>query len=248
MNRRAVGSALIGGIAIAIAVSGMASAHVVKQFGTYSVALGWLSEPAYVGERNAVVVIIKDGGGNPVDDVASGDLTVTVSAGGQTTGALPLNPSFDADTGLGMHGQYTADLIPTIPGDYTFHLEGKVHDAAVDETATSSDTTFNAVEDPASVQFPVKIPTTSEISAKVDRLGARVQSAADAASAAAGSIQSATDTATAAQTAAAAAQTAAANAASQASQALLVGLLVGGAGVVIGLVGVVLALRTRKAA
>jgi hypothetical protein len=262
MNRRIIGAALSGAAILAIAASGVASAHIVKQFGSYSIALGWLREPTYVGELNAVVIIIKDDKGNPVDDVPAGDLTVTVTAGSQTTAALPLNPSFDPDTGLGMHGQYTADLIPTIPGDYTFHLAGKVHGTAVDETATSSDTTFNAAEDPATIQFPVKVPTTTEISTKVDKLGTRVQTAADAASAATGSIQSATDAAnaasasvksatdaaTAAQTTATAAQTAAANAANQASQALLLGVLVGGIGVVLGIAGVVLALRARKTA
>ena len=262
MNRRTIGAALSGAAILATIVSGAASAHVVKQFGAYSIALGWLTEPTFVGEPNAVVAIVTDDKGKPVNDLNSGDLTVTVAAGGQTSAVLPLDPSYDADTGFGTQGLYFTDLIPTQPGDYTFHLAGKVHDTAVDETATSSDTTFNAVEDPASVQFPVKVPTTTEISDKVDKLNTRVQTAADAASPATGSIQSATDAANAAttsvksatdaaaaaQTAANAAQASASNAASQASQALLVGVLVGGLGVLLGLAGVALALRARKAA
>ena len=241
MNRRAIGGAASGAAILALAVSGIASAHVVKQFGPYSIALGWLSEPTYVGEQNAIVAIVTDAKGAPVNDLGLGDLTVTVSASGQTTAALPLDPSYDPDTGFGTPGEYFADLIPTLPGDYTFHLAGKVHDTAVDETATSSDTTFNAVEDPATIQFPVKVPTTVEISTKLDKLDPRVQSAADAASAVADSVKSAAD-------AASAAQTAATDASSQASQAFLVGGLVGGLGVVLGLAGIALALRARKAA
>jgi hypothetical protein len=241
MNRRVIGAAASGAAVLVLAVSAIASAHVVKQFGAYSIALGWLSEPTYVGEQNAIVAIVTDAKGAAVNDLASGDLTVTVSAGGQTTAALPLNPSYDPDTGLGTPGEYFADLIPTIPGDYTFHLAGKVRDTAVDETATSSDTTFNAVEDPATIQFPAKVPTTVEISTKLDKLDPRVQTAADAASAATDAVKSASD-------AASAAQTAASEASSQASQALLVGGLAGGLGIVLGLAGIALALRARKAA
>lgn len=156
MNRRMPGIALSAAALLAITASSVASAHIVKQFGSYSIALGWLTEPTFVGEPNAVVAIVTDDKGKPVNDLASGDLTVVVSAAGQTSATLPLDPSYDPDTGFGTQGLYSTDVIPTQPGDYTFHLAGKVHGTAVDETATSSDTTFNAVEDPSSVQFPVK--------------------------------------------------------------------------------------------
>ena len=227
MHRRSVTAAVVGAVLLAAAAGGVASAHIVKQFGPYSIALGWLVEPTYVGERNAVVVIVKDATGNPVDDIKAGDLTVSATAAGQSTAPLPLIPSFDPDTGLGTHGEYAADLIPTLPGDYAFHLSGSVHGTAVDETAVSSGTTFNAVEDPTSVQFPVKVPTTTELSTKVDQLGTRVQRAADDA---------------------AAAQTKADDAANSARLALAVGGILGGLGVVLGLAGVLLARRSRKAA
>lgn len=254
MNRRILGAALSSAAILAIAASGAAVAHVEKEFGPYAVELGWLNEPTFTGERNAVVVIIHEDE-KPVTDVAAGDLTVTVSAGDQTSAALPLVPAFDPAEGTGTLGYYVADMIPTQPGDYTFHLTGKIHDTAVDETATSSDTTFNAVEDPASIQFPVKVPTTTAISDKVDQLGTRIQSAADAAASAAAGIKSATDAAGANQAAikaatdaATAAQAAAASAQSQAAQAQTVGIAVGGVGILVGLVGVFLALRSRKAA
>ena len=103
MHRRSVTAAVVGAVLLAAAAGGVASAHIVKQFGPYSIALGWLVEPTYVGERNAVVVIVKDATGNPVDDIKAGDLTVSVTAAGQSTAPLPLIPSFDPDTGLGTH-------------------------------------------------------------------------------------------------------------------------------------------------
>ena len=241
MNRRALGAAVTGAALLALAASAVASAHVVKQFGSYSIALGWRSEPTYVDEQNAVVAIVTAANGRAVNDLNPGDLTVTVSAGGQTSAALPLEPSYDPDTGFGTPGEYFTDLIPTSPGVYTFHLAGTVHGTAVDETATSSDTTFNSVEDPSSIQFPAKVPTTTEISAKVDQLGTRVQSAAAAGSASAAAVQSA-------HAAADAATAAVSEASSRAWQALLVGVLMGGLGVALGMTGVVLALRARTAA
>jgi trimeric autotransporter adhesin len=263
VNRKILGVAMSGATILAIASSSLAAAHVEKEFGPYTVEMGWLNEPTFTGERNAVVVIIHETSSDKaVTDVNPGDLTVTVSAGDQTSAALPLVPAYDAAEGTGTPGYYTADMIPTQPGDYTFHLSGKIHDTAVDETATASDTTFNAVEDPATIQFPIKVPTTTAISDKVDQLGTRIQTAADAAASAAASVQgatdaatanqaaikAATDAATAAQTAASAAQTAAASAQSQASQAQTLGIVVGGIGILVGLAGVFLALRSKKAA
>ena len=65
-------------------------AHVLKDFGPYSVALGWVHEPTYVGQLNAVQVVVKDAPAKPVTDIADGDLTVVVSAGGQDSASFSL--------------------------------------------------------------------------------------------------------------------------------------------------------------
>ncbi len=227
MRLRSSVVAMCAGVILAIGFAGVAGAHVVAQFGPYSLAIGWLHEPAYVGVDNAVQVIVKDAAGKPIDDVPASDFTVVVSTGGQQTAALPLNASADPDTGLGTPGEYTAHLIPTAPGDYTFHLVGTIHGTKVDQSFTSSATTFNAVEGQADAQFPVKVPSETEVSALVDRLTARVTSAQAAADAATGAASSASDAAT---------------------RALEVGAVVGGAGVVCGLAGIALALRARRKA
>lgn len=190
-----------------------ASAHVVKTFGTYSIAMGWQHEPTYSGALNAVQVIVKDAHGSGVSDLNDGDLKVQVSQGGKSTNVLPLNNTFDPDTGLGTPGEYDAALIPTVPGDYTFHLTGTVHGTPVDETATSSDTTFDTVKDPSAIEFPTQPLTSSALSQNIVRVDGRVSNA---------------------QTSAGSASDSANRATVLAIVALVVGVVAGGAGVALG--------------
>jgi hypothetical protein len=176
---------------LAFGLSGVASAHVLKNFGTYSVALGWAKEPTYVGVPNAVQVIVKDASGKPVTDLADGDLKVVVSLASQSSAALTLANAFDSDTGLGVQGDYEASITPTVVGDYTFHLTGSIHGTAVDETATSSDSTFNSVVDQTDVQFPVKVPSLTDIVTRLDRIDARLSASPSAAPSAAASASAA---------------------------------------------------------
>jgi hypothetical protein len=232
MRFRVGGTAIGAALILAMVISATASAHFVKQFGTYSVAMGWLHEPTYAGVENAVQVIVKDEAGQPVNDLAPGDLEVVVSTAGQQTAALPLQPSFDPDTGLGTPGEYTAPIIPTLVGDYTFHLSGSIHGQAVDETATSSDQTFNSVTAGTDVQFPVKLPALGDLSTLIQRVDGRV-TAADTA-------------ATQAQQAATNARQEASQASDNANRALLAGVLIGGLGVLLGLAGLIVGLRASR--
>jgi len=197
--------------------------HVVVKAGTYSLAIGWAHEPTYVGEQNAVQVIVTTAAGRPVDDLKAGDLAVVVSTGGQQSTSLQLVPMYDADTGLGIHGDYEAALMPTAPGDYTFHVTGSVHGTTVDETETSSDSTFNSATDATGVQFPAKLPTMAEVATRLDRVDARIAALPSPA-----------------------ADTAASDAESAASQALLVGVAVGGAGVILAVAALLLGVRGRR--
>jgi hypothetical protein len=221
MHRSALGWAialLAIGLMIIAAPSPVA-AHIVKQVGPYSVALGWVREPTYAGQLNAVQVVIKDAKGNPVSDLRADDLKVVVTTAGQQSDPMSMAPTFDSDTGLGIPGDYEAPLIPTAPGDYTFHVTGTIHATKIDETATSSDTTFDSVVDSSAIQFPTTLPALGDLTTRVERVDARVQ-----------------------------AQLAAANDAKSAAQgALVAGLAVGGAGVLIGLVALALAILVRRA-
>lgn len=214
--RRRARLAFVGAALFAIVFANAAQAHVVFTVGTDTVALGWVHEPVYVGEQNAVQAVIKDASGKPVTDLNAGDLKVVVSIGGTATPTpLDLAPGYNEDTGLGTPGDYEAPIIPTIPGDYTFHLTGSIDGTPVDETATSGDSTFDSAVDATSIQFPNQLPTVSEI---VTRL----------------------------QGDEAAAQSAASDAKNSASTALLVGGVVGGVGIIFGLIGIFMARQARR--
>jgi hypothetical protein len=218
MHRSARAAAVVAtAIGMTIGVAAPATAHVVKQIGPYSVAIGWVREPTYVSEENAVQVVIKDSAGNPVSDLSADDLKVVVSAGNQQSDPMSLAPTFDEDTGLGIPGDYEATIIPTAPGDYTFRVTGTIHDQSVDETVTSSDSTFDAVVESTAIQFPLKLPALSGVITRLDRIDARI--AAD--------------------------RTSTEEAAAAATRALVVGIVIGGLGVLIGGAALFMSLRRR---
>ena len=240
---RRFGVAIAAAACAVLLVASVADAHVVKTFGTYSVALGWVHEPTYVAEQNAVQVVIKDAAAKAVTDLNDGDLKVTVSVGGQTSDALPLANKFDPDTGLGVPGDYEAPIIPTAPGDYTFHLTGSIHGKAVDETATSSDATFNSVVGATGIQFPNQLPALTDVITRLDRIDARLASPAPSSAAAPAPSSGATE-----DPAIGAASTAASSAQTAANNALLAGAGIGLVGVIIGLAALAVAVRGRRPA
>ncbi len=72
-------------------------------------------------------------------------------------------------------------MIPTAPGDYTFHVTGKVRGVKVDLKVESSPTTFSPVEDASAVQFPVKVPASDQVAERLDKELPRMAAAADVA-------------------------------------------------------------------
>ena len=69
-------------------------------------------------------------------------------------------------------------MIPTAPGDYTFHVTGAVEGVKVDLEVTSSPKTFSPVEDASAVQFPVKVPGTGQVAERLDKELPRLATAA----------------------------------------------------------------------
>ncbi|HEY1331394.1 MAG TPA: hypothetical protein VGH10_07975 [Actinomycetota bacterium] len=192
MRRRATtGVVLVAGMAAALLLgtTTAASAHVAGKAGPYSFLIGWGQEPAYAGQQNSVQFIVKNAStGRAVTDI--GDQISVEVIYGTNKMTLPFEPTFDPDTGLGTPGDFRAWFFPSAPGNYTFHLTGKIGSTNIDQSFTSGPTTFDSVQDPAKLQFPVKAPTTTQLNAKLDatlpRLAtsAQVESANDAASSA----------------------------------------------------------------
>jgi hypothetical protein len=143
-----------------------AAAHEVRQVGAYRFTVGWGSEPAFAGQENSVQLIVTSRRtGRPVVTAAD-TLHVTVGFGVRSQ-AFALVPTFDPDTGLGAPGDYRAWLIPTAPGDYTFHFTGTIGSQTIDQRFTSGPTTFATVQDPTAAEFPVQTPTMTELAQRV---------------------------------------------------------------------------------
>jgi hypothetical protein len=124
--------------------------------GAYSISLGWRNEPAYAGLLNGPEVFISiphgdDHGDSPHDEAFPEDIAVSLQVEvtfGPETKMLTLEPAW------GTTGHYIADLIPTMPGDYSFRIFGTIGDVRVDETFTSADGEFSTVEPSSDLMFP----------------------------------------------------------------------------------------------
>ena len=148
-----------------------AYAHEARDVGAYHFLVGWGNEPAYSGQENSVQLVLTYlRTGKPVVNLGT-TLKVTVVFGSQSM-VFGLEPTFDPDTGLGTPGDYRAWLFPTAPGDYTFHFSGTIGSQKIDQSFTSSPTTFNPVQDPTAVEFPVQTPTMTELAQRVDCVAA----------------------------------------------------------------------------
>jgi len=125
MNRKFFAPAcLIAFIALLISYQTV-FAHEVITVGDYTLEVGWLSEPPIVGQQNAIVVNVSTTSDEqPVEDASA--LTVTVSYGGQSK-TLTLQP-----LGEDTPGQFVAPILPSVAGQYTVTLGGKLSDTDVD--------------------------------------------------------------------------------------------------------------------
>jgi hypothetical protein len=196
MTRARLCAALAAGAMLAVASAAPAFAHTTKTVGTpavYQLTIGWQHEPTYVGVQNAVQVLVhKTSDGSAVDDLGAIGLQVQVVFSGQKSDPMPLVGAFDPDTGLGTRGEFDAPLIPTRPGDYTFHITGDINGTKVDVSVTSGPSTFDSAKSPADIEFPAKDPTAADLATGFQRLSRRVDVVASSAKSAKDSANTAT--------------------------------------------------------
>jgi ABC-type antimicrobial peptide transport system permease subunit len=189
-----------------------ALAHAETDVGPYTVEIGFGTEPAFVGSPNSVEVIIHRTASGAGVDTAANSMNATIGFGSQTM-PVSLEPNFEEDSG-GSPGDYRGAFVPTQPGRYTIHVSGKIGGTPIDETFTSSSTTFDEVTDPSTIEFPTQNPSVTELNEKIDREIPRIQAAASA-------------------------QAAAANdSASTAKTLAVIGIVVGVIGLAVGIVGI----------
>ncbi len=167
----------IASLALAIGLAGLlltvgagpAAAHEERDVGKYVLAVGFGDEPAYAGVKNSVQLLLHDKSDKAVTDLGD-TLRVDVTQGTDDVQKLgiSLEPNFEVGE-FGTPGDYRAWFIPTAPGAYAFHFTGSIKGQKIDQKFTSSPTTFDEVQDPSQVQFPVKEPNGVQLSTRLDR-------------------------------------------------------------------------------
>jgi hypothetical protein len=150
MKRNRLVVLVVMGLSLALLLtlaSASVTAHEGREVGKYEIETGWRVEPAYTNLLNGPEFTITEHEGGPPVEGLEDTLKVEVSYGGKSK-VLKLRAT------AGEKGHYTADLIPTQPGDYTFVLTGKIGDQEVNEKFTSTDGKFNTVAPISDIQFP----------------------------------------------------------------------------------------------
>jgi len=152
-------------IAVAVASLGIfaspAAAHERRTVGPYTFVVGWIVEPSYVGQINALdLTVTETASTKPVEGLEK-TLKADITTGGTTT-ALTVASRF------GLPGKYQGQVVPTKVGDYTFHITGTVNTTTVDEKFESGPGRFGGILDIAGLQFPNKVPSNSDLASKLD--------------------------------------------------------------------------------
>ena len=173
-----ISAGLVLALCLPLTFPGVAGAHERRQVGGYVMRVGWAEEPTFAGVKNAVQVLLADAAGKPVTDLPE-DLKVEIIFGTQKMGPLALQAAFGKT--FGRPGDFRASVIPTRPGNYTFHFVGTLGGQKVDQSFTSSETTFDPVQEAVPIEFPVKDPSPGELSGRLDRVATRIDTAQAAA-------------------------------------------------------------------
>jgi hypothetical protein len=159
MSLRFIRRTAAGGAVIAFAIAALAApalAHEERQVAGYDMEVGLIGEPVSVGDRSGLEFhVTKDD--QPVTGLDS-TLTAEVIFG-DAHRSLPISAR-DEDPGW-----YESVFYPTAAGPYTFHITGAIEGAAIDESFTSSPTGFDEVNDLTAGQFPVILPSVTDVAA-----------------------------------------------------------------------------------
>ena len=139
---------------------GTAQAHGHTTVGDYELVIGFHNEPAYQGEPNGLDLFVTNTKtGEKINGLAS-TLSAEIIYGNS---AKPLLMKAQ----WGQDGAYTAYVLPTEVGNYTWHIFGTIKATPVDVKMTSSPDTFSAVQPKSSVSFPFAEPTALEFQQQI---------------------------------------------------------------------------------
>jgi hypothetical protein len=133
-------------LCLALLASAPASAHGKTQVGDYELEIGFHNEPAYLNQPNGLDLFVTN---SKTGEMVNG-LEETLQAEiifGSSKKAVKIEPQEE-------DGAYTAYVVPTEIGDYTWHIFGTIENTPVDVSMTSSPDTFGSVEPLSDFAFP----------------------------------------------------------------------------------------------
>ncbi len=167
-SRLALVLALFGVALVLAAQPRPVLAHGHIDVGNYELVIGFRNEPAYQGEPNGLDLIVTNTQTNTPVMGLEDTLKAEISFGGATR-------SLELRARWGRDGAYTAEIVPTEAGDYTWRIFGDIEGTPVDVSMTSSPDTFSSVQPKAAVAFPAAEPTAAELRAADTTMAQTVQ-------------------------------------------------------------------------
>ena len=183
--------------ALAATASTAAFAHEDRETGGYKLVVGFMDEPAYEGERNAVSLRVTK---ESEDEEEESPSTAAMSMGGRhdpeavaveglqdtlqvEVTHVPSNVSRTMNLRAVFNdpGHYAADLIPTSPGHYRFRFFGVIEGEAIDATFDSraGGGHFDDVRVATAIHFPDAVASARELESAVRGLQAASEESHD---------------------------------------------------------------------
>lgn len=152
---------LLLGLILVSMITKLAYAHERVEIGPYVLVVGWVNEPAIVGERNALFLEVLENE-EPVTGV-EGTLDAELQYGGRTfrSNLMPTTTP----------GHYTVEFFPTVRGQYAVRLFGAIGDTEVDEVVEPEEV-FSGER----IQFPEPEPSVLELQKETERQMAELES------------------------------------------------------------------------
>jgi hypothetical protein len=152
--------------------SSTALAHERRAVGSYTFVVGFLTEPAIVDEPNAIDLrITRTSDSSPITGLEQTLKAEVTSEGGSEKLEVQLRPRFNTP------GAYDGRFLPTKAGVYTFRIFGTIEGTQVEESFTSSDSTFSSVATP--VAFPQPVVSSQELNESLQGVEQRLASLED---------------------------------------------------------------------
>jgi len=175
-------------LAVLVCATSTAVAHERREVGPYQFVVGFFTEPAFEGLKNGVDLrVLRVETQEPVEGL---EQTLQVELTYVPSGAAKV---LHLRTVYREPGRYTADLIPTAPGQYRFRFFGSITEMAINETFDSraGGGQFDDVGSSADIQFPERLPAIREMQSAVRGAQQTAQQAQDAVLAAQAGLSSA---------------------------------------------------------